>query len=100
MNIKKKIKDSLDKFNPSYLSIVNESYMHSRGNESHFKITIVSKEFCFQSKVKQHQMIYLMLGSLMDEIHALALHTYTPEEYKKKEIPPSSPRCIANDRRS
>ena len=34
--------------------------------------------------VKQHQLVYATLGDRIGgEIHALALHTYTPEEWEK-----------------
>jgi Stress-induced morphogen (activity unknown) len=46
--IENTIKDLLiDSFDPSILSIINESYMHNvpEGSESHFKVVIVSKYF-------------------------------------------------------
>jgi BolA protein len=33
------------------------------------------------------------LGDLMSEFHALALHTYTPEEWAKIDAAPASPTC-------
>lgn len=43
-SIKKKLIDSL---NPSYIEIINESYMHDvpKGSETHFKIIAVSDKF-------------------------------------------------------
>lgn len=43
-SIKKKLIDSL---NPSYIEIINESYMHNvpKGSETHFKIIAVSDKF-------------------------------------------------------
>lgn len=43
-SIKKKLIDSL---NPSYIEIINESYMHNvpKGSETHFKVIAVSDKF-------------------------------------------------------
>ncbi|MDV3239019.1 MAG: BolA family transcriptional regulator [Gammaproteobacteria bacterium] len=55
-----------------------------KGDGDHFEAIVVSEAFVGQSTVKQHQMVYGTLGDLMRaEIHALALHTYTPEQWKK-----------------
>lgn len=44
LSIKKKLIDSL---NPSYIEVINESYMHNvpKGSETHFKVIIVSDLF-------------------------------------------------------
>lgn len=44
LSIKKKLIDSL---NPSYIEVINESYMHNvpKGSETHFKIIVVSDLF-------------------------------------------------------
>jgi stress-induced morphogen len=55
------------------------------GTKDHYQATIVSGAFQGLSRVAQHQAVYRALGDLMaGPIHALALHTYTPESYKKK----------------
>lgn len=43
-SIKEKLTDSL---NPSYIEIINESYMHNvpKGSETHFKVIVVSDKF-------------------------------------------------------
>lgn len=44
LSIKKKLTDFL---NPSYIEVINESYMHnvSKGSETHFKVIVVSDLF-------------------------------------------------------
>lgn len=44
LSIKKKLIDFL---NPSYIEVINESYMHnvSKGSETHFKVIVVSDLF-------------------------------------------------------
>ena len=82
-------------FAPQYLELVNESHMHSvpPGSESHFKLVLVSDSFSGKRPVARHQQVYAVLGDLMQQIHALALHTYTPEEWQLQGAAPESPQC-------
>jgi BolA protein len=41
----------------------------------------VSKRFAGLNAVRRHQLVYGSLGELMGQIHALAVHTFTPEEW-------------------
>lgn len=53
------------------------------GTMDHFQVLIISSLFEGKSMVEQHQMVYKALGDLMKEaIHALALKTYTPQQWK------------------
>ncbi|MFT8117530.1 BolA/IbaG family iron-sulfur metabolism protein [Salmonella enterica subsp. enterica serovar Typhimurium] len=45
------------------------------------------------NSVKRHQKAYAAMGPLMQQIHALALHTYTPEEWAQQRVAPASPVC-------
>jgi len=88
-------------FHPIYLQVENESHLHGGGSrdpgrirESHFKAVIVSAQFVGKRSIQQHQQVYGVLGELMKEIHALALHTYTPEEWSARQgQAPASPQC-------
>lgn len=54
-------------------------------DETHFEAVVTSSAFEGLSRVAQHQLVYGTLGSLMDvEIHALALRTYTLEQWKQR----------------
>jgi stress-induced morphogen len=54
------------------------------GTKDHYQATIVSASFAGMSRVAQHQAVYRALGDLMaGPIHALALHTFTPDKYRK-----------------
>lgn len=81
-----------------YLELINESDMHNvpPGSESHFKLTIVSKAFEGKNLLAQHRMINAILASeLQQNIHALALHTYTPAQWQETQgISPDSPPCL------
>lgn len=80
-------------FAPSHSECMNESHMHSRGSDSHFKLTLVSEQFDGVRKVARHQRVYAALAQIMPQIHALALHTYTPEEWTAVGQAPDSPTC-------
>ena len=51
------------------------------GDGEHFEVLIVSEAFRGKSRVQRHQLVYAGLGERMrEEIHALSMHTLTPEE--------------------
>ncbi len=53
------------------------------GTRDHFQILVISPNFQGKTMIEQHQMVYSALGDLMKEaIHALALKTYTPEQWR------------------
>lgn len=56
-----------------------------KGDGDHFEALVVSKQFEGLSMVQQHQMVYSTLGDRMGgEIHALALRTYTPDDWAQQ----------------
>ncbi len=73
-------------FNIEFLQVDNESHMHNvaPGRESHFKVTIVSDSFTGQMPIKRHRMVNTTLQKEMQQIHALALHTLTPDEWQER----------------
>lgn len=93
-----RIRRALEEFTPVHLDVLDESHMHSRGLETHYKATVVSEAFAGKMRVRRHQAVYAALGPLMQEIHALALHTYTPEEWAAQGAAPESPRCRGGSR--
>lgn len=97
MNMQSVIENKLrETFNPQHLNIENESHLHGGpATESHFNITVVADAFTTQSLVKRHQGIYKLLSAeLQGEVHALALHTYTPDEWESRhQLAPKSPDC-------
>jgi stress-induced morphogen len=55
------------------------------GTKDHYQARIVSGAFSGKSLVEQHQLVYRALGAAMNgPIHALALNTFTPEAWQKK----------------
>jgi len=97
MNLQYSIEQKVACLNPTHFEVVNESHRHSvaPGSESHFKVVVVSKSFEGQSLVDRHRTMYALLADAMKGgIHALALHTFTPEEWKQKQIADKSPVCV------
>ena len=54
------------------------------GGGDHLQAIVVSSEFEGKTLVKQHQMVYAAVKEPMasEAFHALALKTYTPQEWK------------------
>jgi acid stress-induced BolA-like protein IbaG/YrbA len=64
---------------------VPSAQVNVQGEGDHFEATVVSAAFEGKSMVQQHQMVYGVLGDLMQgAVHALALRTYTPEQWQKQ----------------
>lgn len=96
MTIQQQIEDTIStQFSPQHLEVLNESHMHAGpAGESHFKLVLVSEAFADVSRVKRQQAVYKALGGIMSQIHALGLHTYTPQEWQaKQQQAPNSPKC-------
>jgi BolA protein len=89
---------------PDFLDVVNESAMHAvpENSETHFKVTIVAQSFVGVRPVARHQRIYQELAEELDgPVHALALHTYSPDEWVKHSAQvPTSPDCLGGSTRS
>lgn len=91
------VKLTLD-FTPVHIEVIDESHTHNvpEGSQSHFKVTLVSEKFAGQPLIQRHRAVNASLaGDIRNAIHALALHTMTPEEwFAKGGIAPDSPPCL------
>ncbi len=90
-----------ESFNPAHLEVLNESYMHSvpPGSETHFKVILVADTFAGKRQVQRHQAIYACLADeLKNGVHALALHTFSPEEWQATRTVPDSPQCLGGSK--
>ncbi len=87
---------------PELLEVINESHMHSvpPNSETHFKVTLVSAAFDGKRHVARHQLVYGLLGEEMGgPVHALALHTYSPQEWAQRgAAAPDSPACLGGSK--
>ena len=92
-------------FSPIHLDVINESDQHNvaPGSESHFKVIIVSEDFEGERLIKRHRAINALLATeLADNIHALALHTYTEHEWENyyAKNTPLSPKCLGGGKKA
>ncbi|MEJ2611523.1 MAG: BolA/IbaG family iron-sulfur metabolism protein [Candidatus Thiodiazotropha sp.] len=85
-------------FSPLHLEVIDESHNHNvpQGAESHFKVVIVSDTFNGAKLIERHRQINKILTEELSEgIHALALHTLTPDEwFNHGGTVPDSPECL------
>lgn len=95
MSLHAQIEETIrNEFQIEQLELLNESHQHAGpATESHFKLTLVSADFDGLNKVKRQQAVYRALNTLMPQFHALALHTYTPQEWAEIGQAPASPKC-------
>ena len=61
------------------------THLEVRGDGAHFEAVIVSAAFAGLNRVRQHQLVFAALGGRMrEEIHALSMKTFTPEEWASR----------------
>jgi BolA family transcriptional regulator, general stress-responsive regulator len=98
-DIERKLRDAFD---PVHLEVVNESGNHNvpPGSESHFKVTIAAGAFEGERLVGRHRKVNQVLAEeLGGRIHALALHTLTPDEwFERAGKVPDSPPCLGGSK--
>lgn len=73
---------------PTHLEVLNESDNHSvpPDSETHFKVVVVSAEFDGQMLIRRHRRINALLADeLANGVHALSLHTFTPQEWQERQ---------------
>ncbi|OAD55817.1 hypothetical protein WN48_04229, partial [Eufriesea mexicana] len=92
-SIRTKLTDFL---NPSYIEVINESYMHNvpKGSETHFKVIVVSDMFKDKPLIKRHRMVNeLLQAELEGGVHALSILAKTPDQWNDKNNVTPSPVC-------
>ena len=100
------MQDTLEKklhaaFSPSQLEVINETHMHNvpAESESHFKVIIICDDFEGKMLIARHRLVNAELKQEISQIHALALHTFTPSEWDEKQRKTmNSPPCKGGDK--
>lgn len=83
--IEERLRDALA---AQHVAVEDESHLHAghagaAGGGGHFRATIVSPRFEGLSRVARQRLVYQALAAEMQrEIHALAMRTLTPEEWR------------------
>ena len=81
---------ALQALRPTSLTLIDNSHQHAghAGNdmdgESHFELQIIAEAFEGLNLVKRHQLIYMILGDIMPQIHALQIQSLTPAEAERR----------------
>jgi BolA protein len=74
----------------AHVQVIDHSAAHAghAGAEAgggHFEVIVVSGKFEGMSRLAAQRLIYDALGGLMaSDIHALTMHTYTPETWRAR----------------
>jgi BolA family transcriptional regulator, general stress-responsive regulator len=94
MKIADRIRSKLETaFQPQRLAIFNDSHLHAghhpgaqRGEETHFRLEIVSASFAGQSRIERQRRIHALLAAeLAGPVHALQVTARTPDEDRRAE---------------
>jgi len=56
-------------------------HIQVEGDGRHFEAVIVSAAFEGKGMLQQHQLVYRAIGDKMEDIHALSMKTFTPEQW-------------------
>ena len=83
-----------EQFAPTFMEVEDESHMHSSGAgaQSHFKVVLVSPSFEDKALIARHRAVNAVIDMNKHNIHALALHTYSPSEWGSS-VDTESPDC-------
>ncbi|BDM63344.1 global transcriptional regulator BolA [Shewanella sp. NFH-SH190041] len=97
MIVQTSITDKLTaRFSPVHLEVINESNRHHvpPNSETHFKVVIASDAFDSLRLIARHRLVNeLLADEFAAGLHALTMHTYTPEEWQALDAIPASPKC-------
>lgn len=102
------VRDTLEdklarRFQPAHLEVINESGGHNvpPGSETHFKVVMVAEEFAGKRLLARHRLVNeAVADELAGPVHALALHTYTSDEWRQRfGQTPMSPPCLGGKAR-
>ena len=103
MNVKAFITETLSAaLAPEFLQVEDESHQHNvpEGAQSHFKVTVVSDAFTGKRLIQRQRKINSLLAeALQGPVHALAQHTFSPEEWQVRQGQVAqSPNCLGGSK--
>ena len=86
MSVADEIRLRLAALQPHQMELTDDSALHAghagaKSGGGHYRLTIVSPQFCGLSTLQRHRLVYAALGALMQrEIHAMSINALAPEE--------------------
>ena len=100
MSRAERIRNQLATFlSPAHLEVLDESHMHSRGKETHFRVLVVSDKFVGLTRIQRARLVQDALKSLFQEgLHALTQAQLTPEEWQAGQKGIDSPLCSSKNK--
>lgn len=75
-------------FGNAAVELTDDSHLHAghagaKEGKGHFRVRIVSEQFRALSSLQRHQLVYRLLGDLMQtDIHAMSIAALAPEEVR------------------
>lgn len=77
-----------ERLHPTHLEVRDESAAHAghagAAGGGHFRVRIVSVSFSGLKSLQRHRLVNELLAPLFEsEVHAVAMETLTPEEFRK-----------------
>ena len=76
------------------VEVYDESNNHKHGNNSHFRVFIVSEHFKNMNTVERHRTVYNYLNKI--SYHALGISAMSNQEYQDGKLKNTSPDCKKN----
>ena len=83
-DIEERLRERLDAV---HVEVEDESHLHAGHSASggHFRAVVVSERFAGLSRVAAQRLVYEALGEWMQgPIHAFAVRTFTPEQWRMR----------------
>ena len=84
-----------DALNPEFLEIDDRTEAHSghasSGDGGHYEVRIVSSRFAGLAPLARHRLVNTVTDPVRQELHALSIKAYSPEEFAAQN-PPKTPR--------
>ena len=78
------IEQKLSNGSPNWLVVTNDSWMHKKGTETHFRVDIVSDAFRGMSDFERQAQVHKELSEVWKEgVYGLSVSAKTPEEVSK-----------------
>lgn len=82
---------------PAHLEVRDDSHLHAghagaRGGGGHYSVVVVAAAFEGMGRLERHRLVYSLLGDEMNStIHALALRTLAPDEWRNRPAADTDP---------
>ena len=70
-------------FEPTQVSVENESWMYKKGEDTHFKVLLVSEHFQNKSAIERQRLVHQTLASeWATGLLSLSIAAKTPQEWE------------------